>query len=139
MISALVVMQGNLGGKLGASLDRLMAAVAGAMAGAACVYLRENSSLPEALVLTLAVGPTALHAALRPSFRLAPITAVIVLVGVPPGAGLPTAVHRVWRSRWGVSSVSLPRALRCQTGRGWRSRQAPLACWTDSATSRRRI
>ncbi len=44
---------------------------------------------------TLAVGPTALIAALRPSFRVAPITAVIVLVGAPPGAGLLTAIHRV--------------------------------------------
>jgi uncharacterized membrane protein YccC len=29
------------------------------------------------------------------SFRLAPITAVIVLVGAPPGAGLLTAFNRV--------------------------------------------
>jgi uncharacterized membrane protein YccC len=51
--------------------------------------------LPEVLVLTLAVVPTALLAALRPSFRLAPITAVIVLVGASPGAALLTAFHRV--------------------------------------------
>ena len=35
VISAVVVMQGSLGGTLGASLDRLMATVAGAMVGAA--------------------------------------------------------------------------------------------------------
>ena len=95
VISAIVVMQSSLGGTLGASLDRLMATVAGAMVGAACVSLRGRGSLPEVLVLTLAVGPTALLAALRPSFRLAPITAVIVLVGASPGAGLLTAFHRV--------------------------------------------
>jgi uncharacterized membrane protein YccC len=95
VISAVVVMQSSLGGTLGASLDRLMATVAGAMAGAACVFLRGRTPLPEVLVLTLAVGPTALLAALRPSFRLAPITAVIVLVGASPGAGLLTAFHRV--------------------------------------------
>jgi uncharacterized membrane protein YccC len=33
VISAVVVMQSSLGGTLGASLDRLMATVAGAMAG----------------------------------------------------------------------------------------------------------
>jgi uncharacterized membrane protein YccC len=93
VISAVVVMQGSLGGTLGASLDRLMATVAGAMVGAACVSLR--GPLPEVLVLALAVGPTALLAALRPSFRLAPITAVIVLVGASPGAALLTAFHRV--------------------------------------------
>jgi uncharacterized membrane protein YccC len=95
VISAVVVMQGSLGGTLGASLDRLMATVAGAMVGAACVSLRGFKPLPEVLVLTLAVGPTALLAALRPSFRLAPITAVIVLVGASPAAGLLTAFHRV--------------------------------------------
>jgi uncharacterized membrane protein YccC len=93
VISAVVVMQASLGGTLGASLDRLMATVAGAVVGAACVSLR--GPLPEVLVLTLAVGPTALLAALRPSFRVTPITAVIVLVGAPPGAGLLTAFHRV--------------------------------------------
>jgi uncharacterized membrane protein YccC len=95
VISAVVVMQSSLGGTLGASLDRLMATVAGAMVGAACVSLRELTPLPEILVLTLAVGPTALLAALRPSFRVTPITAVIVLVGASPGAGLLTAFHRV--------------------------------------------
>ena len=95
VISAVVVMQGSLGGTLGASLDRLLATVAGAMVGAACVSLRGLTPLPEVLVLTLAVGPTALLAALRPSFRLAPMTAVIVLVGASPGAGLLTAFHRV--------------------------------------------
>jgi uncharacterized membrane protein YccC len=95
VISAVVVMQSSLGGTLGASLDRLMATVAGATVGAACVFLRGFVPLPEIVVLILAVGPTALLAALRPSFRLAPITAVIVLVGASPGAGLLTAFHRV--------------------------------------------
>ena len=63
VISAVVVMQSSLGGTLGASLDRLMATVAGAMVGAACVSLRGLAPLPEVLVLILAVGPTALLAA----------------------------------------------------------------------------
>jgi uncharacterized membrane protein YccC len=95
VISAIVVVQSSLGGTLGASIDRLMATVAGALMGAACVSIRGHAFLPEVLVLILAVGPTALLAALRPSFRLAPITAVIVLVGASPGTGLLTAFHRV--------------------------------------------
>lgn len=95
VISAVVVMQSSFGGTLAASLDRLMATLVGAAVGAACVYLRGRAFLHEVLVLTLAVGPTALLAALRPSFRVAPITAVIVLVGASPGAGLMTAFHRV--------------------------------------------
>jgi uncharacterized membrane protein YccC len=49
VISAVVVMQSSLGGTLGASLDRLMATVAGAMAGAACVFLRGRTPLPAAV------------------------------------------------------------------------------------------
>ena len=60
VISAIVFMQSSLGGTLGAGLDRLVATVAGAMVGAACVSLRGLTTLPEVLVLTLAVAPTAL-------------------------------------------------------------------------------
>ena len=131
VISAIVAMQGSLGGTLGASLDRLMATVAGAMVGAACVSLRGRGSLPEILVLTLAVGPTALLAALRPSFRLAPITAVN------------RACRRVARSRAADSlpsrdgdSVGMCRRgpdhrSPCTAGPGAsgdRSRRAPLTC-----------
>ena len=95
VISAVVVMQSNIGGTMGAILDRVMATLVGALTGAACASLRENAFVQEVLVLTLAVGPMALLAALRPSFRLAVMTAVIVLVGASPGGGLTTAFHRV--------------------------------------------
>ena len=131
VISAIVVMQSSLGGTLGASLDRLMATVAGAMVGAACVSLRGRTPLPEVLVMTLAVGPTALLAALRPSFRLAPITAVIVLVGAPPGAGLLTAFHRVVEIALGCVIGALTAHLVLPDRARVAIKRAPLACWTD--------
>jgi Fusaric acid resistance protein-like len=85
VISAVVVMQSSLGGTLGAGLDRLTATVAGAMVGAAripawaCALARGRGDDADRL-------PNG-SAALRPSFRLAPITAVIVLVGAPPEPG----------------------------------------------------
>lgn len=95
VITGIVVMQGSLGATLGASLDRLLATVMGAAVGGIWVVVREQVLLPQALVLIFAVAPMALLAALRSSFRLAPITAVIVLLGAPPGDGLLTAFHRM--------------------------------------------
>ena len=64
VISAVVVAQSSLGGTLGASRNRLMATVAWRVRPA-CSFAGPTP-LPELLVLTLAVGPTALLAALRP-------------------------------------------------------------------------
>lgn len=95
VITAIVVMQGSLGGTIGASLDRLLATVTGAVAGAFWVLVRGHWSVPETILLVLAVAPMALLAAMRPSFRLAPITAVIVLLGAPAEGGVLLALHRM--------------------------------------------
>lgn len=95
VITAIVVMQGSLGGTLGASLDRLLATFAGAAAGAVWVLVRAHLAVPAIVLLALAVGPMALLAAVRPSFRVAPITAVIVLLGAPAAGGVLYAFHRM--------------------------------------------
>ncbi|HEX3498439.1 MAG TPA: hypothetical protein VHT04_03870, partial [Stellaceae bacterium] len=55
--------------------------LAGAALGVAAALAREFWHLPEVVLLVLAVAPVALLAAIRPSFRLAPVTAAIVLLG----------------------------------------------------------
>ncbi len=95
VITAIVVMQGSLGGTLGASLDRLLATVAGAAGGAVFVVIGVHLPVPEIVLLASAVAPMALVAALRPTFRLAPITAVIVLLGATGEAGVLVAFHRM--------------------------------------------
>jgi uncharacterized membrane protein YccC len=95
VITAIVVMQGSVGGTLGASLDRLLATTAGAVAGGIWVSIGVHLPIPEVLLLILAVAPMALLAAQRPAFRLAPITAVIVLLGASGANGLLIAFHRV--------------------------------------------
>jgi uncharacterized membrane protein YccC len=95
VITSIVVMQGNVGGTLGASIDRLLATVAGAGVGAGLALLRVNVAMPDLLLLVLAVAPLALLAAIRPSFRLAPITAVIVVLGAPAAGGILIAFHRM--------------------------------------------
>jgi uncharacterized membrane protein YccC len=81
VITAVIVMQASVGGSLKASLDRLIGTVAGAVFGGAIALLVPSDGL-EALGMALAVAltPLALLAALYPSFRVAPITAVIVLL-----------------------------------------------------------
>ena len=136
VISAVVVMQSSLGGTLGASLDRLMATVTGAMVGAACVTLRGLAPMPEVVAMTLAVGPTVLLAALRPSFRLAPVTAVIVLVGASPGAALLTAFHRVMEIALGCV-VGVRNRSPCTARRG-RSKRPLLAANASASGQFRR-
>ena len=132
VISAVVVMQSSLGGTLGASLDRLMATVTGAMVGAACVTLRGLAPMPEVVAMTLAVGPTVLLAALRPSFRLAPVTAVIVLVGASPGAARLTAFHRVMQIALGCV-VGVPTAHLVLPDRAIKTAAASGKCFSVGA------
>jgi uncharacterized membrane protein YccC len=95
VITSIVVMQGSVGGTLTASVDRLIATFAGAAAGAIWVVIRSHLSLPDLLVVVGAVAPLALLAAIRPSFRLAPITAIIVVLGAPPDGSPILAFHRM--------------------------------------------
>ena len=95
-LSALIIVQLSLGGTLGAGFDRILGTLAGAIAGAAIALLGEVLNLAHALTLVLAVAPLALLAALRPSFRVAPLTAAIVILATPSDASpLFSALHRV--------------------------------------------
>lgn len=81
VITSVIVMQASLGGSLKATIDRLIGTLAGAIYGAAVDILIPHAS-PEGLGLTLAIAlaPLAFLAAVYPSFRVAPITAIIVLL-----------------------------------------------------------
>jgi uncharacterized membrane protein YccC len=96
VITALIVVQGSLGGTLTAGLDRLVGTLAGAALGVAAAVAGNAWSANHVLLLVLTVAPLALLAAVRPSFRVAPITAAIVLLA-NPGGGSPvaSALHRV--------------------------------------------
>jgi len=81
VITAIIVMQTSVGGSLKAAIDRLLGTMAGAIYGAVVAVIvphATSSSLAGAMVL--AIAPLALLAAVRASFKAAPITAFIVLV-----------------------------------------------------------
>ncbi|MCP1119951.1 putative membrane protein YccC [Robbsia andropogonis] len=79
VITALVVIQANVGGTVTVSIDRLVGTVAGALVGALVTPLLALAA-PVWLALLIALVPLAFMAATRPGYRIAPITAVIVIL-----------------------------------------------------------
>lgn len=81
VITAIIVMQSSLGGSLKAAIDRLLGTMAGALYGAVVAIVMPHADGWElGLALVAAIAPLALLAAIKPSFKVAPITAFIVLV-----------------------------------------------------------
>ncbi len=94
-ISALVVVQASVGATLGAGIDRVIGTLAGAAVGALAA-LGRYADLSELALLALALTPLSIFAALRPAYRIAPVTAVIVLLsGTDLQAPWLPAFHRV--------------------------------------------
>ena len=81
VITAVIVIQASVGASVKTAIDRFAGSFVGAAAGvaiAAVVPLEHLWSL--AIAVLLAVGPTAWFAASRPRYRLAPITAAIIIL-----------------------------------------------------------
>lgn len=87
VLTAVLVTQASLGGSIRATLDRLIGTVAGAVYGAAvALVIPHQSDLGQILATAAAIAPLAVASALSPSFRIAPVTAIIVLL-IPSGLG----------------------------------------------------
>jgi uncharacterized membrane protein YccC len=83
VVSALIVTQGNVGGSIKAALDRFIGSVFGAVFGSAVALAVPHQDFGgRVLALIVAVAPLSIMAAASPGFRVAPITAVIVLLSV---------------------------------------------------------
>ncbi|MBV9287957.1 MAG: FUSC family protein [Hyphomicrobiales bacterium] len=81
VLTAVVVSQVSVGGSLRATLDYLVGTLVGAAYAAAVgVTVPHATALGQAVALALAVAPLAFVAALIPSFRVAPFSAVLVLL-----------------------------------------------------------
>jgi uncharacterized membrane protein YccC len=82
VITALIVTQSNVGGSLKAAFERFMGSVCGAVyGGAVALTIPHDSTLLRAVALVVAVAPLSVLAASSAGFRIAPITAIIVLLG----------------------------------------------------------
>jgi uncharacterized membrane protein YccC len=81
VLTAVVVTQASVGASVRASAEYVVGTLSGAVyASAVGVLIPHTTMIALAGVLALAVAPLALAAALSPSFRVAPFTAVIVLL-----------------------------------------------------------
>lgn len=81
VLTTVIVMHGSVGGSLNATLYRLIGTFGGAVWGgavSAAVPHAEVASL--GLALVAAVAPLAVVAAYNPTYRIAPITAILVLL-----------------------------------------------------------
>ncbi|WP_246154619.1 FUSC family protein [Methylobacterium oryzihabitans] len=82
VITAIIVTQSSLGSSLKAAFDRFLGSVLGAAYGGLVTFVvPHHGGWTSALALSLAVAPLAVAAAASAGFRIAPITAVIVLLG----------------------------------------------------------
>jgi uncharacterized membrane protein YccC len=81
VITALIVTQSNVGGSLKAALDRFTGSLLGAVYGGAVAFMIPHADgLTRAAALVVAVAPLSFMAAYSAGFRIAPITAIIVLL-----------------------------------------------------------
>jgi gas vesicle protein len=87
VFTVVIVMQGSIGGTLSAAIDRMKGTLLGAAIGGAAAALRPQTPLGLGEALAVSVGLTALAAALRPTLKVAPVTAVIMLIS-PSGGHL---------------------------------------------------
>ena len=96
VLSAVIVFRFDFGNALGASRDRLLGTVAGAVLTVSFLSLARLWSIPGLLLLAAIVIPLSLLAALRPQYRTALVTSIIVLsAGGPVTTPLAVAVGRV--------------------------------------------
>ena len=81
ILTAIVVTQMSAGGSVRATLEYIIGTVGGAIYGAVIgILIPHNIPLTEALVIALAIAPLALAAAFNPNFRVAPFSAVLVIM-----------------------------------------------------------
>lgn len=112
VLTALIVMQANVGGSLKATVDRFLGSLGGAIWGVAvALAIPHGDPLRLAVALAAGVGPLAVVAAIWPAYRVAPVTAVILLLGPYGQAGaVATALQRMLQIGLG-SVVALAVAL----------------------------
>jgi uncharacterized membrane protein YccC len=97
VITGLIVVQMSVGGTIGAGLDRLAGTLVGALVGGAAASAHAQwSVLPVGFLLLISVAPLSLFVVKRPSYRIAPVTAALMLLLVhDPAPPLTVAFDRV--------------------------------------------
>jgi uncharacterized membrane protein YccC len=85
VFTAVIVVQTSTGATLSAVRDRLVGTLLGGLVGAAVASFHVAELWQKSAILAGTVAVLTFAAAIRPSLKVAPITAAIVLLGVTPG------------------------------------------------------
>ncbi|MGH7052447.1 MAG: FUSC family protein [Stellaceae bacterium] len=102
VLTAVIVMQASLGGSLKAMLDRLAGTIAGAAAGIiVALIVPRTGAVTGGLALVLALVPLSALVAFKPAYRVAPVTAVIVVL-IAQGPALSTGLARAFEIALGT-------------------------------------
>jgi len=81
VLTAVIVMQASVGGALKATTDRLIGSLGGAVWGViVCLTLPHAGAMALGIALVVAVAPLAVVTAFKPAYRIAPVTAIILLL-----------------------------------------------------------
>jgi len=81
ILTAIVVTQMSAGGSVRATLEYIIGTVGGAVYGAVLgVLIPHDTLLTQAFIIALAIAPLAFVAAFNPNFRVAPFSAVLVIL-----------------------------------------------------------
>jgi uncharacterized membrane protein YccC len=98
VLTAVIVTQSSIGGSLKATVDRLVSTLGGAAWGAAVTLaIPHSDAVSTGASLAVALVPLSLLVAFRPNYRVAPVTAAIVLLGhAASGSVIDTAFDRVF-------------------------------------------
>ncbi|HEX4179211.1 MAG TPA: FUSC family protein [Caulobacteraceae bacterium] len=139
VLTAVIVTQASIGGSLKASRDRFIGSLGGAAWGVAV-----SLSLPHtgiwwlAAALTVAVGPLAVITAINPAYRIASVTAIIILLTpTSQSAGpLAAAISRLLEIGLGsVIALAVTLTVLPERAHGIVSRAAAMALEAMSALS----
>jgi uncharacterized membrane protein YccC len=98
VLTSVIVMQSSVGGSVKATLDRLLGTLGGAVWGVVVASaIPHTGTISLGLALAASLAPLALLVAFRPAYRVAPITAIIVLLSsrTQEAGALASAVARV--------------------------------------------
>ena len=81
VLSSVIVMQSSVGGSIKATVDRLVGSLGGAVWGVVvCLGVPHHDVLTLGVALGVAVAPLAVATAFNPAWRVAPVTALILLL-----------------------------------------------------------
>jgi len=98
VLTAVIVMQASVGGAVQATVERLLGSLGGAVWGVVvCLVVPHAGFAGLAMALGFAVAPLAVATAFNPAWRIAPVTAIILLLTPTSQAQGPVAaaVHRM--------------------------------------------